>query len=36
MGLELKFKDNHGPYFDHPINNLDDVKALVRKTQHLN
>ena len=31
MGLELKFKDNHGPYFDHPINNLDDVKALSEK-----
>ena len=31
MGLELKFKDNHGPYFDNPINNLDDVKALSEK-----
>ena len=28
MGLELKFEDNRGPYFDTPLNNLDDVSSL--------
>ncbi len=31
MGLELKFKDNHGPYFDNPLINLEDVKSLNEK-----
>ena len=26
MGLELKFEDNRGPYFDTPLNNIDDVE----------
>ena len=28
MGLELKFEDNRGPYFDTPLNNADDVSSL--------
>ncbi len=28
MGLELKFEDNRGPYFDTPLNNIDDVSSL--------
>ena len=28
MGLELKFEDNRGPYFDNPLNNLKDVSSL--------
>ena len=28
MGLELKFEDNRGPYFDTPLNNIDDVLSL--------
>ena len=28
MGLELKFEDNRGPYFDTPLNNTDDVSSL--------
>jgi len=28
MGLELKFEDNRGPYFDNPLNNIKDVSSL--------
>ena len=28
MGLELKFEDNRGPYFDNPIDNIEDIKCL--------
>jgi len=28
MGLELKFEDNRGPYFDNPLNNNDEVSVL--------
>ena len=31
MGLELKFEDNRGPFFDNPIDNIDDIKALSDK-----
>ena len=31
MGLELKFEDNRGPYFDTPLNNADDVSSLTDK-----
>ena len=28
MGLELKFKDNHGPYFDNPLDDISNVQNL--------
>ena len=28
MGLDLKFEDNRGPYFDNPLNNINDVSSL--------
>ena len=28
MGLELKFEDNRGPYFDHPLNTIKEVSNL--------
>ena len=28
MGLELKFEDNRGPFFEAPLNNINDVKQL--------
>jgi len=31
MGLELKFEDNRGPYFDNPLDNIDDVSSLTDK-----
>jgi len=31
MGLELKFEDNRGPYFDNPIDNIEDIKCLSDK-----
>ena len=31
MGLELKFEDNRGPYFDNPIDDIDDIKSLSDK-----
>ena len=31
MGLELQFEDNKGPYFNNPIDNLEDIKSLVDK-----
>ena len=29
MGLELKFEDNRGPYFDNPLNDINDIKSLI-------
>ena len=31
MGLELKFEDNRGPYFDDPIDNIDDIESISDK-----
>ena len=31
MGLELKFEDNRGPYFDNPIDNINGIKSLSDK-----
>ena len=31
MGLELQFEDNRGPYFNNPIDNLEDIKSLIDK-----
>ena len=28
MGLELKFEDNRGPFFEAPLNNINDVEQL--------
>ncbi|MAW48628.1 MAG: uroporphyrinogen decarboxylase [Gammaproteobacteria bacterium] len=35
MGLELKFEDNRGPYFDNPLDNLNDVSSLSNNVNSL-